>query len=70
MMFWIVIGLTALSILMAKLGAMSVWVKVLGVALMVSGALLLVGLGVMAWQRLRRRPRDAQSGLPERLDRR
>ncbi len=69
-MFWIVIGLTALSILMAKLGAMSVWVKVLGVALMVSGALLLVGLGVMAWQRLRRRPRDAQSGLPERLDRR
>ena len=69
-MLWIVIGLGALSMVMAKLGAMSVWMKVLGVALIVAGVVLLITLGAVVWQRLRKRPRVTHSALAERLDRR
>lgn len=51
-MFWIALALVGLSLLMLKLGALSVWVKVLGSALAAMGAIFTLGLGVLLYRQL------------------
>jgi hypothetical protein len=56
-MFWIVLLLVVGALSMLKLGALSVWVKVLSVGLAIAVAVSVLGLGVVAWRRLSRRVR-------------
>ena len=54
-MFWIFMAVVGLSLVMVKLGALSVWVHVLSVALGVLVAVVAVSAGVLLWRRLLRR---------------
>jgi hypothetical protein len=54
-MLWIVLALVGIAALLLKLGALSVWVQLLSVALLVVGGLVAIGTVVLLWRRLLRR---------------
>lgn len=56
-MFWIVLLVVVGALSMLKLGALSVWVKVLSVGLAIAATAAVLALGLFAWRRLGRRVR-------------
>jgi hypothetical protein len=54
-MFWIFLALVGMAVLLLKLGALSVWVQLLSLVLLVVGGAAALGAVVYVWRKLFRR---------------
>jgi hypothetical protein len=50
-MFWTVLMLTGLAVVFTQLGAMSVWIAVLKLGLLVSLLVIAVAAGIILWRK-------------------
>jgi hypothetical protein len=64
-MFWLVLALVVGALSMLKLGALSVWVKVLSGALAVGLAAAVLVAGALAWRRFTRSTQRAVGSTSE-----